>query len=106
MFNNLIEYKNQIAFFDNNKSVVYYKDIISLSNKLKKKISKNSVNLLIMSNCTTSLLIYSSLIYSKFTTIIIDESLGKKFVDQTIEKYRVNYIFEPKATNVSKKINL
>ena len=103
MFNNLIEYKNQIAFFDNNKSVVYYKDIISLSNKLKKKISKNSVNLLIMSNCTTSLLIYSSLIYSKFTTIIIDESLGKKFVDQTIEKYRVNYIFEPKTTNVSKK---
>ena len=55
-----------------------------------------------MSNCTTSLLIYSSLIYSKFTTIIIDESLGK-FVDQTIEKYRVNYIFEPKTTNVSKK---
>ena len=40
MFNNLIEYKNQIAFFDNNKSVVYYKDIISLSNKLKKKFRK------------------------------------------------------------------
>ena len=40
MFNNLIEYKNQIAFFDNNKSVVYYKDIISLSNKLKKNFEK------------------------------------------------------------------
>lgn len=95
MFENFKNFKNKVALFDD-KEEVKYKEILDYSNNLKQIIKKNSLVLLVISNSLESLKIYSSLIYNNTTTIIIDESLGKKYVFDLIKKYKVNYLFTPK----------
>ena len=67
---------------------VKYKEILEYSNNLKQIIKKNSLALLVISNSLESLKIYSSLIYNNTPTIIMDESLGKKYVFDLIKNIK------------------
>ena len=105
MFKNFNNFKNKVALF-NDEEKVKYSDILKYSIRLKKIFEKNSLVLLVISNSLESLKIYSSLLYINATTIIIDESLGKKYISNLIKKYKVNYlIFTKKFTNYSKEKN-
>ena len=106
MFENFKNFKNKVALFDDKKEVKY-SEILDYSNYLKQIIKKNSLVLLVISNSLEGLKIYSSLIYNNTTTIIIDESLGKKYAFDLIKKYKVNYLFIPKKLiNISKEKNI
>ncbi len=106
MFENFKNFKNKVALFDDKKEVKY-REILDYSNYLKQIIKKNSLVLLVISNSLEGLKIYSSLIYNNTTTIIIDESLGKKYAFDLIKKYKVNYLFIPKKLiNISKEKNI
>ena len=103
MFKNFNNFKNKVAFFDDIEKVKY-SDILNYSIRLKKIFNKNSLVLLVISNSLESLKIYSSLLQINVTTIIIDESLGKKYIFDLIKKYKVNYLISPrKFINISKE---
>jgi len=94
MFDNFKNFQKRIAFFDNDLKISYG-DIINFSKKLNKFLKKKSLVLLVISNSIEGLKIYSSLIKNNNTTIILDESLGEKFILEIAKKYKVNFIFYP-----------
>ena len=106
MFENFNTFKNKVAFF-NDTDEVKYVEILNYANNLKTIVHNNSLVLLVISNSLEGLKIYSSLILNNITTIIIDESLGKEYVFDLINKYKVNYLFSPKKLiNISKEKNI
>ena len=104
MFEDFNSFKKRIAFFDNNQKISYG-DIINFSKIINKFLKKKSLVLLVISNSIEGLMIYSSLIKNNNTTIIIDETLGKKFTLDIAKKYKVNYMFYPNnfIENLDKK---
>ena len=100
MFENLKKYKNSVAIECEKNKKFTFKKLVNESNKLKKKISSNSVCLLICSNSFESILGYITFLNNKKTiTILIDHSFKINYIKTIIKKFKPNYIFAPKHLN-------
>lgn len=100
MFENLKKYKNSVAIECEKNKKFTFKKLVNESNKLKKKISSNSVCLLICSNSFESILGYITFLNNKKTiTILIDHSFRINYIKTIIKKFKPNYIFAPKHLN-------
>ena len=102
MFKKFKANSNSIALVDDEIGVLKYKNLSDYIDFSKRKINNKSVILLIADNSAPFVLGYVSLLSCKnVINILVDVSFSDKFIKDTIEKFKPNYVLSPK-----KKINL
>ena len=96
LFQNLSNFKKNIAIFDNEKKI-YYGDLVKDSKELKKKFQKKNRNLcfLLSENSTAFIKIYISLIELNYVIVLIDFNISPKNLKKLINDYRPNFIIVP-----------
>ena len=77
-FDNIHKFKNNIALFLNDNNKVYFRDILSISNKFQKIIKKRSLTILIVDNCLESLCGYIALLRSNNVIMLLDSNIKDK----------------------------
>ena len=94
-FKRLLKYKNRIALVDKNSSINYF-DLLNKSFEIQNLIASNSLVLMISSNKLNFVIGYIAFLSKKKTiSILLDESLDKKFIKKISLIYKPNYIFLP-----------
>ena len=96
---NFSKFKNKIALLDGNNKKIYYKDLITYSKKIAKKIRGKSLTLLLVDNSLTSAICYVSLINKKKPILVLNQDIPNKFLSNIVKKY------EPENICVSSKHN-
>ncbi len=94
---NFSKFKNKIALLDSNNEKIYYKDLISYSKKISKKIREKSLTLILIDNSLTSTICYVSLLNKKKPILILNQNISNKFLNNILKKY------EPENICVSSK---
>jgi long-chain acyl-CoA synthetase len=90
--------KNSIAIIDANKKITY-SDLIKFKEKYFK--CKRKVFLLFSSDYFETIFLYSALLISENTIILVDFIKDKNYINLLIKKYKPNYVLLPKI-NVDK----
>ena len=103
LFENLEKMGNKIALINEGKKKYTYKQISYLAKRITSKIRNSSLVIIISDNSLPSLIGYISFMKSEHTVILLDQNFDLKFINQTIKKFKPNYIYAQKL--FLKKIN-
>ena len=103
LFENLEKIGNKIALINEGKKKYSYKEISFLAKRITSKIENDSLVVIVSDNSLPSLIGYISFMKSEHTIILLDQNFDFKFVNQTIKKFKPNYIYARKS--LFKKIN-
>ena len=95
LFSNLKKFNHQIALIDQDKKSYSYKEVIKKSDFICSNIRSRSIILMIGSNTIPSIIGYIGFIRSKNIVILLDKSFKEEYAEETIKKYKPNYIFFP-----------
>ena len=94
MFYDEIEkFKNNIALFLDQTNRIFYRDIIDISNRFKKKIKKRSLTILITENNLESICGYISLLRGNNPLMLLDSTIKKNDLQFIINKFVPEFIF-------------
>ena len=93
LFENFEKIGNKIALIDEDKKKYTYKQVSFLAKRITSKIENNSLLIIIADNSLPSLIGYISFIRSEHTIILLDQNFDFKFINQTIKKFKPNYIY-------------
>ena len=103
LFENLEKIGNKTALINEGKRKYSYKQISFLAKRITSKIENNSLLIIIADNSLPSLIGYISFIRSEHTIILLDQNFNFKFINQTIKKFKPNYIYARRS--FLKKLN-
>ena len=92
-FDNIHKFKNNVALFLNDNNKVYFRDILSISNKFQKIIKKRSLTILIVDNCLESLCGYIALLRSNNVIMLLDSNIKDKDLKFIINKFLPEFVF-------------
>lgn len=95
LFSNLKKFNYRTALIDQKKKSYSYKEVIKKSNFICSNIESKSVILMVASNTVPSIIGYIGFIRSKNIVILLDKSFKQEYAEETIKKYKPNYIFFP-----------
>ena len=101
--NYLEKYKNRVALVNSHDEIkVTYKTLSENINFLDKFIEEKSINLLLVSNNISSIIIYLAFLNSKkkCVTIILDETFNSEYIKNVINNYKPNCIYYPKYSKI------
>jgi len=99
--------KKKNAIIDQEYSNLSYKEVLTQTDKIKKKIKKRSLILIISENSIGSLLAYIFCIINDQVAIIIDSKTSKQNIIKIFKNYQPNFVFlSNKKKNIFKKICL
>ena len=87
------KYKKKIAIIDQEYSNLSYKEVLTQTDKIKKKIKKRSLILIISENSIGSLLAYIFCIINDQVAIIIDSKTSKQNIIKIFKNYQPNFVF-------------
>ena len=104
LFKSFNKYKNNIAIIDNEYSDLSYKQVLTETNKIKKKIKKKSLILIVSENSIGSLIAYIFCIINSHVGIIIDSKTTNQNILKIFKNYQPNFVFLSKKINLFKKI--
>ena len=105
LFRSFNKFKNNIAIIDKEHSDLSYKQVLTKTNEIKKKIKKRSLILIISENSLGSLLAYIFCIINNHVGIIINSKTTTNNILKTFKNYQPNYIFlSKKIKSIFKKI--
>ena len=105
LFRSFNKFKNNIAIIDKEHSDLSYKQVLTKTNEIKKKIKKRSLILIISENSLGSLLAYIFCIKNNHVGIIINSKTTKNNILKIFKNYQPNYIFlSKKIKSIFKKI--
>ena len=105
LFRSFNKFKNNIAIIDKEHSDLSYKQVLTKTNEIKKKIKKRSLILIISENSLGSLLAYIFCIINNHVGIIINSKTTKNNILKIFKNYQPNYIFlSKKIKSIFKKI--
>jgi len=93
LFRSFNKFKNNIAIIDKEYSDLSYKQVLTETNKIKKKIKNKSLILIVSENSLGSLLAYIFCIMNNHAGIIIDSKTTKQNILKIFKNYQPNYIF-------------
>ena len=105
LFSNLKKFNHKIALIDKNKKSYSYKEVIKKSNFICSNVENKSVILMIASNTIPSIIGYIGFIREKNIVILLDKSFKQEYAEETIKKYKPNYIFYPDGYIKNKNYN-
>ena len=91
-FDNIHKFKNNVALFLNDNNKVYFRDILSISNKFQKIIKKRALTILITDNCLESLCGYIALLRSNNVIMILDSSIKDKDLKLIIKNFLPEFV--------------
>ena len=103
LFKSFNKYKNNIAIIDNEYSDLSYKQVLTETNKIKKKIKKKSLILIVSENSIGSLIAYIFCIINSHVGIIIDSKNTNQNILKIFKNYQPNFVFLSKKINLFKK---
>ena len=107
LFKSFNKYKDNIAIIDREYSDLSYKQVLTETNKIKKKIKNKSLILIVSENSLGSLLAYIFCIINNHVGIILDSKTSKQNIIKIFKSYQPNYVFLSKKTkSIFKKICL
>ncbi len=98
LFKSFKKYHKNIAIVDKEYSNLSYKQVLTETNKIKKKIKNRSLLLIVLENSLGSLLAYIFCILNNHVGIIIDSKTSRKNILKIFKNYKPNYIFGSKIT--------
>ena len=98
LFKSFNKYKSNIAIIDREYSDLSYKQVLTETNKIKKKIKNKSLILIVSENSLGSLLAYIFCIINNHVGIILDSKTTKQNIIKIFKSYQPNFVF------LSKKI--
>tara|TARA_B100000029_G_scaffold514881_1_gene619457 strand:+ start:6394 stop:7815 length:1422 start_codon:yes stop_codon:yes gene_type:complete len=105
LFRSFNKFKNNIAIIDKEHSDLSYKEVLTKTNEIKKKIKKRSLILIVSENSLGSLLAYIFCIINNHVGIIINSKTTTNNILKTFKNYQPNYIFlSKKIKSIFKKI--
>ena len=105
LFKSFNKFKNNIAIIDKENSDLSYKQVLTKTNELKKKIKKRSLILIISENSLGSLLAYIYCIINNHVGIVISSKTTKNNILKIFKNYQPNYIFlSKKIKSIFKKV--
>ena len=93
LFKNLEKIGNKTALINEGKKKYSYKQIAFLAKRITSKIENNSLVIIISNNSLPSLIGYISFMRSEHIIILLDQNFDFKFINQTIKKFKPNYIY-------------
>ncbi len=97
LFKNLNKFNNTIALIDEKFGKISYSDLIEKSCEIKKKISSNSIALLVADNSSEFVMGYIAFLRKKkIISILVDNSFTNEFISKIFFTYKPNYLFCPK----------
>tara|TARA_Y100000590_G_scaffold470694_1_gene667906 strand:- start:3532 stop:4926 length:1395 start_codon:yes stop_codon:yes gene_type:complete len=96
LFKNLEKIGNKIALINEGKKKYTYKQIAFWAKRITSKIENGSLIIIISDNSLPSLVGYVSLMQSQHTIILLDQNFNFEFINQTIKKFKPNYIYARK----------
>ena len=92
---NLAKHSSRVAFVDEKKNYTY-SQILFLSNKIKKKLSKKkNLTFILCQNSIGSILAYISSVLNKDVPLFIDSEITKDHLSGLIERYKPKFIWVP-----------
>ena len=103
LFRTFNKYKNNIAIIDKEYSDLSYKQVLTETNKIKKKIKDKSLILIVSENSLGSLLAYIFCIINNHVAIIIDSKTTKQNIIKIFKNYQPNFVFLSKKRKLSLK---
>lgn len=105
MLFSLEQYRDNIAFLSAEGCVLYYKDLIELSEILLEKIGSGNLVLLLASNVPGIMASYVSLLNAGNVIIMVSEAFDISIIKNYIRIYRPDYIYctERKALQLGEK---
>ena len=103
LFKNLEKIGNKIALINEGKKKYTYKQIAFWAKRITSKIENGSLIIIISDNSLPSLVGYVSLMQSQHTIILLDQNFNFEFINQTIKKFKPNYIYARKLLFEKKK---
>ena len=107
LFKSFNKYKDNIAIIDREYSDLSYKQVLTETNKIKKKIKNKSLILIVSENSLGSLLAYIFCIINNHVGIIIDSKTTNLNILKIFKNYQPNYVFlSKKKKSIFKKICL
>ena len=106
LFKSFSKYLKNIAIIDKKYSNLSYKDVLTETSKIKKKIKNRSLILIVSENSLGSLLAYLFCIINNHVGIIIDSKTTKQNILKIFKSYHPNYIFLSKKKKSNFKKNL
>jgi len=97
LFQNLNNFKKNIAIF-NNKKKIYYNDLVKDVKELEKKLEDKNRNLcfLVAENSPTFIKLYISLVRLNYVIILIDVKINSDNLENLVNDYKPNLILIPK----------
>jgi len=98
LFKSFNKYKENIAIIDKKYSNLSYKQVLTETNEIKKKVKNRSLILIVSENSLGSLLAYIFCIINNHVGIIIDSKTTNQNILRIFKNYQPNYVF------LSKKI--
>ena len=98
LFKSFNKYKENIAIIDKKYSNLSYKQVLTQTNEIKKKVKNRSLILIVSENSLGSLLAYIFCIINNHVGIIIDSKTTNQNILRIFKNYQPNYVF------LSKKI--
>ena len=103
LFRAFNKYKNNIAIIDKEYFDLSYKQVLTETNKIKKKIKDKSLILIVSENSLGSLLAYIFCIINNHVGIIIDSKTTNQNIVKIFKNYQPNFVFLSKKTKSSLK---
>lgn len=101
---NLAKYSSNVAFVDESKNYTY-RQILILTNKVKKKLSKKkNLTFILCQNSIGSILAYISSILNKDVPFVIDSDITNSQLSILLKKYKPEFIWIPAKNKFSKEL--
>ncbi len=98
LFKSFNKYKENIAIIDKKYSNLSYKQVLTETNEIKKKVKNRSLILIVSENSLGSLLAYIFCIINNHVGIIIDSKTTNQNILKIFKNYQPNYVFLSKKT--------
>ena len=94
MFYDEVErFKNNVALFLDRTNKIFYRDIVAIAEKFKKKIKKRSLTILITENSFECICGYISLLRANNPLMLLDSNIKKRDLEFIINKFAPEFIY-------------
>ena len=103
LFKSFNKYNKNTAIIDKEYSNLSYKQVLTETNKIKKKIKNKSLILIVSENSLGTLLAYIFCIINNHVGIIIDSKTTNQNIVKIFKNYQPNFVFLSKKTKSSLK---
>lgn len=92
---NFVEYKDNVAFLDENGTKVKYSDLVNTAKSLNAFMPKRALSFILCKNTLGSVVSYVSNYLNHQVSLLVKSDLDTALLQNLIEKYQPQYIFAP-----------